>query len=149
MANVLNKLLDYFGIEENEADDEIYENENYEDESREDNVVELTNRGRNRRNSQPANVVSMPSSAKQKMIVFKPVSYEETQSIIDNLKSRKPIIVNMEDLELDCAQRILDFMAGAICALDGEIYKISRGIFVVAPANYDIIGSEDENDETY
>ena len=72
--------------------------------------------------------------------------YEDTQNIIDNLKSRKPVIVNMEELDLDCAQRILDFMAGAIYALNGTIYKISRGIFVVAPTNYDVIGNG-ENDE--
>ena len=52
----------------------------------------------------------------------------------------------MEELDLDCAQRILDFMAGAIYALNGTIYKISRGIFVVAPTNYDVIGNG-ENDE--
>ena len=52
----------------------------------------------------------------------------------------------MEELEIDCAQRILDFMAGAIYALDGTIYKISRGIFVVAPTNYDVIGNDDRTD---
>jgi len=79
-----------------------------------------------------------------KMIVYHPISYEDTQNIIDNLKSRKPIIVNMEELEIDCAQRILDFMAGAVYALNGTIFKVSRGIFVVAPNNYDVIGNHDE-----
>ena len=37
-------------------------------------------------------------------------------------------------------------MAGAIYALDGTIYKISRGIFVVAPTNYDVIGNDDRTD---
>lgn len=83
-----------------------------------------------------------------KMIVYHPISYEDTQNIIDNLKSRKPVIVNMEELEIDCAQRILDFMAGAIYALNGSIYKISRGIFVVAPTNYDIIGNDESSDYT-
>ena len=128
MAGVLGKFLEYIGIEENGADDEVYEDVNYEDESRDNNVVNFGNR------------------AQLKMIVYHPVSYEDTQNIIDNLKSRKPVIVNMEELDLDCAQRILDFMAGAIYALNGTIYKISRGIFVVAPTNYDVIGNG-ENDE--
>ena len=111
----------------------------------EDNVVSLGNRGR-RKTAAGNNVVSLPTAAPMKMVVYHPVSYEDTQNIIDNLKSRKPVIVNMEELEIDCAQRILDFMAGAIYALDGTIYKISRGIFVVAPTNYDVIGNDDRTD---
>ncbi len=86
--------------------------------------------------------VPMPNVAAMKMIVYHPVSYEDAQNIIDNLKSRKPVIVNMEELDVAAAQRILDFISGAIYALNGTIAKISRGIFVVAPANYDVIGNE-------
>ena len=145
MAGVLGKFLEYIGIEENGADDEVYEDVNYEDESRDNNVVNFGNRAKKNVHSE-SNVVSLPNAAQLKMIVYHPVSYEDTQNIIDNLKSRKPVIVNMEELDLDCAQRILDFMAGAIYALNGTLYKISRGIFVVAPTNYDVIGNG-ENDE--
>ena len=84
----------------------------------------------------------MPNVAAMKMIVYHPVSYEDAQNIIDNLKSRKPVIVNMEELDVAAAQRILDFISGAIYAINGTIAKISRGIFVVAPNNYDVIGNE-------
>ena len=143
MAGLMNKFLEYIGIEENDVEDEFYEEEEFES-AEADNVVRLGNRGR--KSAPSGNVVNLPSAASQlKMIVYHPISYEDTQNIIDNLKSRKPVIVNMEELELDCAQRILDFMAGAIYALNGTIYKISRGIFVVAPTNYDVIGNG-END---
>ena len=138
MAGVLGKFLENIGIEENGADDEVYEDVNYEDESRDNNVVNFGNRAKKNVQSE-SNVVSLPNAAQLKMIVYHPVSF-------DNLQSRKPVIVNMEELDLDCAQRILDFMAGAIYALNGTIYKISRGIFVVAPTNYDVIGNG-ENDE--
>ena len=86
--------------------------------------------------------VPMPNVAAMKMIVYHPVSYEDAQNIIDNLKARKPVIVNMEELDVAAAQRILDFISGAIYAINGTIAKISRGIFVVAPNNYDVIGNE-------
>ena len=146
MAGILNKLMDFIGIED--VDDEGYNEDYFNDEQQsmaEDNVVSLGNRGR-RKPAASNNVVSLPTAAPMKMVVYHPVSYEDTQNIIDNLKSRKPVIVNMEELEIDCAQRILDFMAGAIYALDGTIYKISRGIFVVAPTNYDVIGNDDRTD---
>ncbi|OQB25303.1 MAG: Cell division protein SepF [Firmicutes bacterium ADurb.Bin182] len=140
-GNFLNKLLDYIGIEEAEYEDDEFQEDFYDQqENDKGKVLSLNNRGR----KNPANnVVNLPTAAQMKVIVYHPISYEDTQNIIDNLKSRKPVIVNMEELEIECAQRILDFMAGAVYALNGTIYKISRGIFVVAPNNYDIIGSGD------
>ena len=91
--------------------------------------------------------ISMPNSTQQKMIVYYPVSYDDAQSIIDNLKARKPVIVNMEDLEVATAQRILDFLSGASYGLNGTIRKISRNIFVVAPANYDVVGNNGSDGE--
>ncbi|MBQ1683945.1 MAG: cell division protein SepF [Clostridia bacterium] len=95
------------------------------------------------RRSQSAGIVNLPGAATNKMIVYRPVSYEDTQNIIDNLKNRKPVIVNMEQIEVETAQRILDFMSGACYAVDGRVYKVSSRIFIVAPANIDIIGSSD------
>lgn len=137
-----NKLLDYIGLEETEIDEDLMDEEVYAEDSskaEQDNIVNI-NRAR-----QQGKVVSMPSSVQMKMIVYQPVSYEDTQNIIDNLKSRKPVIVNMEELEIECAQRILDFMAGAIYALNGTIHKISRGIFVVAPSNIDVVGNDEDS----
>lgn len=154
MAGLLNKFMDFIGIEETEMDDDMYGDEYYEGESQAqtDIVLNMANRSKRQRTAASAasgsNVVSLPTAASMKMIVYHPISYEDTQNIIDNLKSRKPVIVNMEELEIDCAQRILDFMAGAIYALNGSIYKISRGIFVVAPTNYDIIGNDESSDYT-
>ena len=88
-----------------------------------------------------------PSSNAMKMLVYQPMSYEDTQSIIDNLKMKKPIIVNLELLEVDIAQRVLDFMSGAVYALNGSIHKVSKGIFVLAPINVDISGNIPEENK--
>lgn len=144
MAGVLGKFLEYIGIEDNGAEDDVYEDETYEEDSRDNSVVNFGNRAR--RNVQnDSNVVNLPNAAQLKMIVYHPVSYEDTQNIIDNLKNRKPVIVNMEELEMETAQRILDFLSGAVYALNGTMCKISRGIFVVAPNNYDVVGNGDED----
>ena len=150
MAGLFNRFLDYIGIEEADMEDEQYSNDFYtEDVHQPDNVVSFDERAsakRQRSTSSGAAPSGLSAAMQMKMIVYHPVSYEDTQNIIDNMKSRKPVIVNMEELEIDCAQRILDFMAGAIYALDGTIYKISRGIFVVAPTNYDVIGNDGYTD---
>ena len=79
------------------------------------------------------------------MVVYQALTYDDTQNIIDNLKNRKPIIVNLDSLEQDLAQRVLDFMSGAVYALDGTIQKVSRSIFVLVPSNIDIVGNIPED----
>lgn len=145
MAGLLSKFLDYIGIEDAENEEEEYMDDIYEEVDTREETLSL-NKSSKKKASGSANVVSLPNTATQKMIVYHPISYEDTQNIIDNLKSRKPVIVNMEELERDCAQRILDFMAGAVYALNGTIYRVSRGIFTVAPNNYDVIGNDEASD---
>ncbi|MBQ9832273.1 MAG: cell division protein SepF [Clostridia bacterium] len=146
MAGLFSRFLDYIGIEDTDVEDEEYMDDIYEDEiDTKENVLSMGKMNNKKKASASNNVVNLPS-ATQKMIVYHPISYEDTQNIIDNLKSRKPVIVNMEELELECAQRILDFMAGAVYALNGTIYRISRGIFTVAPNNYDVIGNDEASD---
>jgi cell division inhibitor SepF len=76
-----------------------------------------------------------------RMVVFQPQSFEDTQTLIDSLKGNRPVIVNLENLNVDAAQRVLDFVSGAIYALDGSVRKISKGIFLMAPAGVDISGN--------
>ncbi len=160
MASLYNKFLDFIGIEETddyEEDrrdrdrDDYYRDERDERDRAPENVVNFNSRGSSRGSSRhdraPASGTggNLPISGGMKMIVYHPVSYEDTQAIIDNLKNRKPVIVNMEELDLDCAQRILDFLSGAVYALNGTMCKISRGIFVVAPNNYDVVGNGEDD----
>ena len=148
---IYNKFLDFIGIEE--AEDK-QEGDLFEEDVAPEKEAAPAPRRRSLMDSEPkksvreprlqggGESVPMPNVAAMKMIVYQPVSYEDAQNIIDNLKSRKPVIVNMEELDVAAAQRILDFISGAIYALSGTIAKISRGIFVVAPTNYDVIGNE-------
>ncbi|MEG1560371.1 MAG: cell division protein SepF [Clostridia bacterium] len=145
MGNKFDRFLNFIGIGENEAldyDDELNEGFEPEDDALEAEAISVSNRAK----KSQSNIVSLPSTAALKMIVYHPVSYEDTQNIIDNLKSRKPVVVNMEGLDLSCATRILDFMAGASYALNGTIFKVSEGIFIVAPTTYEIIGSDSYDD---
>ncbi|MHB1315390.1 MAG: cell division protein SepF [Christensenellales bacterium] len=130
--------LDNFIEEENTADD------HYDDVQEPQEQVETQHFNRGRKGK----VVNMMPTANQnasiKMVVFQPMSYDDTQSIIDNLKTRKPVIINLESLEIDIAQRVLDFVSGAVYALAGSIHKVSKGIFVLAPSNVNITGNVGE-----
>lgn len=85
-------------------------------------------------------VVNIHSNSQMKVIIHQPTKFDETAKIVDNLKSRKPVVINLENIDADLARKIFDFCSGALYALDGQIQKVSKGIFILAPSNVDIAG---------
>ena len=83
-------------------------------------------------------VVSMPAPQQVRMVITQPTSFEQSEEICNYLKERKSIIVNLEYVNKDVARRIVDFISGAVHALDGHIQKVSNAIFLIAPVNYEI-----------
>ncbi|MCL2599053.1 MAG: cell division protein SepF [Firmicutes bacterium] len=70
----------------------------------------------------------------QNVIVYEPKNPEEVQALISYLKRKEPAIINLDKLELSVAQRILDYMSGAIYALGGSVCKISdTHIYLLSP----------------
>lgn len=136
-----NRILDAVGLEEEEFEGEEVmdeEEEFYEEEAVEAEEQRLPRRKQNK-------VVGLPnSSARMRMLVFQPSSYEEAEGIIDNLKARKPVIMNLDEMDVELGQRILDFVGGAVYSLGGDIKKVARSIFVVAPSNVDITQNVDD-----
>ena len=142
-GGIFNKLLNMVGLEDVEQEqEEITEEENFyepeEEEFTEDSRFSKRRGGK---------VVGLPSAVKMRMIVYQPKSNEDTQDIIDNLKARKPVVINLDEMDNDIAQRVLDFVSGAVYALNGNIKKVSRGIFVIAPSNVDISTNTGEKEE--
>ena len=50
----------------------------------------------------------------------------------------------MEGLDVDMAQRIIDFASGSCYAIHGNLQKISHYIFIITPASVDISGDFQE-----
>lgn len=130
----MGRFLNFIGLEENDDEEVLNDEMQPEQPKREP-------RSKRRENALVGGGDPQPvpqSVASMKMIVYHPVCYDDAQSIVDNLKNRRPVIVNMEELDGNTAQRVLDFLLGAIYALNGTINKISRGIFLVAPRDVDV-----------
>lgn len=91
-------------------------------------------------------VVSMQNiSAKQqfKLVVTEPESFDECPKLANNLKSRKPVIVNLEKLETTTASKIFDFLNGVTYALNGSVQQVANKIFVFAPDNVDVLAEKE------
>ena len=75
-----------------------------------------------------------------KMILLEPRAYSEAQQIADHLKMRNTVVVNLKRVTSDQAKRIVDFLAGTIYAIGGDLQKIGGGIFLCTPNNINIQG---------
>jgi cell division inhibitor SepF len=137
-GKVLDKLLNIIGLEATAIEDEDDETEDYYEEEEEVELFEDTRKPKGKK-AGLVDIRNIPSHSK--VVVYQPVSYDDTQNIVDNLKERRPVIINLETLDIELAQRVLDFISGAVYALEGTIQKVARGIFVIAPRHIDIAGN--------
>ncbi len=75
-----------------------------------------------------------------KMILLEPRAYSEAQQIVDHLKNRNTVVVNLKRVTSDQAKRIVDFLSGTIYAIGGDLQKIGGGIFLCTPNNVNVQG---------
>ena len=131
----LNKVFNMMGVEvEDRDDEEILDDakprlEAYDDDEETSEISGKKNK-----------VVKIHTTAQLKLVVMQPESFEEARDIAIHLKSKKPVVMNLELVERDIQRRIVDFLSGAVYALDGSMQKVSNGIFLIAPYNVGIMG---------
>ncbi len=137
MAGMMGKFLNFVGLEEVEEDE--YETD-VEDTRRssadwEDEVPKKKRAG----------VVSLPASRNMRVVVMHPRTLEEGQAIADQVKGRRPVIVNLDLADDRASQRLLNFLSGVAYALDGGLRKVGENIFLITPSNVEV-ASEDQDD---
>lgn len=93
-------------------------------------------------------VVSIHTNVQMQVCIIKPEKYEDAQEICDQIKVRKPVVVNLEKIEYPLAQRIMDFLSGTCYSLDGTIQRVANNIFIIAPENVDVSGDFKEELKT-
>lgn len=89
------------------------------------------------------------SSAALEVCVIKPASFEDAREITETLLMNRPVILNVEGLDVEIAQRIIDFASGSCFAISGNLQKISNYIFIITPANVEISGDFQTLLDTY
>ncbi len=127
IMSFINKMLNLVGVESNEE---------YEDDIKEIEQVQPEIH----QTSKKSKVVNIHTTTQLRVIIMQPESFDEAKDIADHLKNKKPVVVNLEDVDKEVARRMVDFLSGTVYALDGNIQKVTNGIFLVAPYNVDIMG---------
>jgi len=137
MSNFMDKVKYFIGIQDFE-EDEKYEKENYEEYDEDYDTSLTTMKKFNNK------VVNIHTNSNMKIVVHEPLTYEDAPKIIDDLKARKTVIVNLEETDISLKKQIFDFISGGIYAMEGNIQKVTKDIFIFAPKNVEIDGLKDD-----
>lgn len=78
------------------------------------------------------------------LVVIEPKSFDECPKLVDSLKGRRPVVINLEKIETETAKKIFDFLSGATYALNGNVQKVANNIFIFAPEKVDITTNQEE-----
>ena len=150
MPKIFDKLRGLM-FDEYDGDEEYYEEEDYTEEEMEQTQTtplkkeseRYSNKtsSNNRKNS---NVYHINTNTKMQLVILQPVCYEDAQKITDHIKEGKPVVINLEQVQYQVAQRIMDFLSGTCYSLEGSIQKVANGIFVIAPQNIEVSGEWNE-----
>ena len=76
--------------------------------------------------------------------MIKPTSVDDAREITETLLQNRTVVLNLEGLDVDIAQRIIDFTSGSCFAIGGNLQKISHFILIITPPSVDISGDFQE-----
>ncbi|NLM13180.1 MAG: cell division protein SepF [Epulopiscium sp.] len=140
MPKIFDKMMDVmgFGNGEDEYEEEVEEIE-------EKTEIPQIRNYHTRNNSK---IVNIHTNVQMEVVITNPEKYEEAQEVCDHIKAKKPVVINLENLDHLIAQRVMDFLSGACYALNGDVQRVANNIFIIAPENVDIANSFKEELKT-
>jgi cell division inhibitor SepF len=83
---------------------------------------------------------SNSGSNKQEVVLFHAKSFDDAAKAADELRRKKAIILNMENVDKALTRRVVDFLSGTVYALDGSVKKIAQSTYLFCPHNMDVVG---------
>ena len=84
-------------------------------------------------------VLSM-GSGKQEVVLFHAKSFDDAAKASDELRRKKAVILNMENVDKALTRRVVDFLSGSVYALDGSVKKVAQSTYLFCPHNMDVVG---------
>ena len=91
-------------------------------------------------NSFSGQVLNMSSSGKQEVVLFHAKTFDDAARAADELRKRKAVILNMENVDKSLTRRVVDFLSGSVYALDGRVKKVAQSTYLFCPHNMDVVG---------
>ena len=80
------------------------------------------------------------SSGKQEVVLFHAKAFDDAARAADELRKKKAVILNMENIDKALTRRVVDFLSGSVYALDGSVKKVAQSTYLFCPHNMDVVG---------
>lgn len=149
---VMDKFLNYMklGDEEEYDDDYGYDDDDELEELPKKSVMKDIEEPEEKPKKTVTKVTAMRQAPRKiggtgmEVCVIKPTSVEDAREITETLLANRTVVLNLEGIDVDVAQRIIDFTSGSCFAISGNLQKISHYIFIITPASVDISGDFQE-----
>lgn len=130
MGNMFGKFKEIMGW--GEFDDEFDELEDNEIEEEQEEIKPIISKQKGN------NVVNIHASSTAKVMVTKPMNYDDAREIADAIKARKIVLVNATTLENKIAQRLVDFISGSCFVLGATLQEIEHKVYLLSPSNVEV-----------
>lgn len=85
-------------------------------------------------------VLNMNAGNKQEVVLFHAKAFDDAARAANELRSKRAIILNMENVDKALTRRVVDFLSGCVYALDGQVKKIAQSTYLFCPHSMDILG---------
>lgn len=145
--NLLSKLMDTMKFTDGEDDDYFGPEDDYEMDKPKKNLFNNTKDEEDYYDDEDARPKFFSRSSKvvpmkrgMEVSLIKPTSIEDAREICDYLLAGKAVVLNMEGIHTEIAQRIIDFTSGATYSMNGNLQKISSYIFIATPESVELSG---------
>lgn len=89
-----------------------------------------------------ASVRPIPSPASPKVHLVVPTSFQDAQEIGERFRGGQPVIMNLGGVDRDLKRRLVDFAAGLIYGLNGEMQRVGESVFMLTPKNVEVSADE-------
>lgn len=138
----INKALEAIGLidesEELENEEEIESDDLVETDG---NIIEppITNKNK---------IVSIKTGTAPRVLLKKPIEFQDIMEMVDAVKSRRIVVMNLADVDSKLAQRMIDYIVGACYALDASFQEIARYIYIITPENVEVANELKDQIET-
>jgi cell division inhibitor SepF len=125
---------------EDEYDDEYDDQPARREERREVRPAPVANLAEHRR-PHPAPAVGVVAEL-SRITTLHPRTYNEARTIGENFREGVPVIMNLSEMDDADAKRLVDFSAGLVFAVRGNIERVTNKVFLLSPPNVTVAAED-------
>ena len=86
-----------------------------------------------------------PDAMRYRLKISQMAGFEDACEVIEELHIGNPVLVNIELLDAETAQRVIDYLSGAMYAMKATLKKAARSSYMLAPRDVEISGDYGED----